>query len=337
VASIQLCSFLGVFRGRTLALAPARQSQLTLLLFGAVALLYLGAGIAAGNIFYARHPEMVPNSAPAAATPNATAPATAASAGPSTTGAPATNTSTAPATATTTASAPATESAETAQLHAPTAILVEKILFDCTPPIAAALLVLMLVRGRVVRGIAGLGLAPAGIGQGILYALLAAFIMAPWLQVTASLTEVLMQVLHSTPPPVHPMLEMAKSAIDPTLLAAILLSGIVVAPACEEILFRGLLQTALLTTFRMIPADEADGNADREFWFRLVSISITAAFFAIIHAPIEGWESFGPLFVLAVTLGYVYERTGNLWAPIALHALFNTLGFSMVFLSGGAR
>ena len=30
-----------------------------------------------------------------------------------------------------------------------------------------------------------------------------------------------------------------------------------------------------------------------------------------------------PLFVLAVGLGYVYERSGNLWMTVVAHALFN--------------
>ena len=31
-----------------------------------------------------------------------------------------------------------------------------------------------------------------------------------------------------------------------------------------------------------------------------------------------------PIFLLALCLGYAYERTGNLWTTITMHALFNT-------------
>jgi membrane protease YdiL (CAAX protease family) len=31
------------------------------------------------------------------------------------------------------------------------------------------------------------------------------------------------------------------------------------------------------------------------------------------------------IFVLSLCLGYAYERTGNLWVPITIHALFNTI------------
>jgi membrane protease YdiL (CAAX protease family) len=51
------------------------------------------------------------------------------------------------------------------------------------------------------------------------------------------------------------------------------------------------------------------------------SIILTSAFFAVVHplwtAPI--------IFCLSLVIGYVYERWGNLYAPIALHAAFNTL------------
>jgi membrane protease YdiL (CAAX protease family) len=51
-----------------------------------------------------------------------------------------------------------------------------------------------------------------------------------------------------------------------------------------------------------------------------LAILITSILFALVH-PL--WMA--PLiFILALCLGYLYERTGNLWACIALHAIFNT-------------
>ena len=32
-----------------------------------------------------------------------------------------------------------------------------------------------------------------------------------------------------------------------------------------------------------------------------------------------------PLFLLGLILVWIYERTGSIWAPIALHACFNTV------------
>ena len=37
------------------------------------------------------------------------------------------------------------------------------------------------------------------------------------------------------------------------------------------------------------------------------------------------------LFLLAIILGILYERTGNLLAPIAAHSLFNTLNLIALY------
>jgi len=39
-----------------------------------------------------------------------------------------------------------------------------------------------------------------------------------------------------------------------------------------------------------------------------------------------------PLFVLAILLTALYERTDNLLAPITAHALFNTFNFALLYL-----
>ena len=44
-------------------------------------------------------------------------------------------------------------------------------------------------------------------------------------------------------------------------------------------------------------------------------------------------ESLPPLMLLAMGLGYLYERTGNLWATITVHCLFNTMQIAY-FLAG---
>ena len=50
--------------------------------------------------------------------------------------------------------------------------------------------------------------------------------------------------------------------------------------------------------------------------------------FAGVHQP---W-TLPPIFVLSVCLGLAYERTGNLWVPVVMHAAFNGL-MTAFFLS----
>jgi hypothetical protein len=64
---------------------------------------------------------------------------------------------------------------------------------------------------------------------------------------------------------------------------------------------------------------------------RWAAVLVTAAVFAGVHrVP----AFFPPLFVLAVGLGYAYERTGNLWVSMTTHALFNSLQIVLFLMWG---
>jgi membrane protease YdiL (CAAX protease family) len=62
-------------------------------------------------------------------------------------------------------------------------------------------------------------------------------------------------------------------------------------------------------------------------------VAIAAACFALVHVE---WAFMPPLFVLALGLGYLYERTGNLWGNIVAHSVFNGLQIFLA-LSLGAK
>jgi len=88
--------------------------------------------------------------------------------------------------------------------------------------------------------------------------------------------------------------------------------AIFLAPAAEELIFRGILY----------PAIKFSGHP------RLALLG-TSFLFAAVHLSLT---SFVPLFLLAVVLVFLYEKTDNLAAPIAAHALFNTLNFVWFFM-----
>jgi membrane protease YdiL (CAAX protease family) len=87
------------------------------------------------------------------------------------------------------------------------------------------------------------------------------------------------------------------------------------APVAEEMLFRGILY----------PAVKQAGFPRLAFW----GVSLL---FAAIHANLM---TLVPLFLLAVFFTLLYDRTGNLLAPIAAHAVFNGYNFLMLYLMGG--
>jgi membrane protease YdiL (CAAX protease family) len=87
---------------------------------------------------------------------------------------------------------------------------------------------------------------------------------------------------------------------------------ILLAPLAEESLFRGILYTWI-----------------KNAGFPQLALWGTSVFFALVHMNIV---TFLPLFVLALLLVWLYERTGNLLASMATHGLFNGLNFAMLYL-----
>jgi len=89
-----------------------------------------------------------------------------------------------------------------------------------------------------------------------------------------------------------------------SLRVSILIMAVAVAPLVEELLFRGLLQSTIRSF------------VDRPW----VAITLTSTLFAMVHQNVEHWPA---LFVLGAGMGHAYERSGSLWQPILIHALFN--------------
>jgi len=88
------------------------------------------------------------------------------------------------------------------------------------------------------------------------------------------------------------------------------LFAVVLAPVAEEFIFRGML-------FPFV----------KQLGFPQLAWFGVSGLFALIHLDAA---IFIPLFFLALTLTWLYERTGNLLAPIAAHALFNAANLAML-------
>jgi len=97
---------------------------------------------------------------------------------------------------------------------------------------------------------------------------------------------------------------------DLTLRLLLALSAVIIAPICEELLFRGLIYGTL-----------------KRFGERIFAALASSLLFALIHGHVP---SILPLTILALGFCIAYERTGCLWVPIAMHAMFN--GFNLVMM-----
>jgi len=111
--------------------------------------------------------------------------------------------------------------------------------------------------------------------------------------------------------PEHPMLRLVVR-LSPAWQAVVAFSVVVLAPLTEEVFFRGLLQTSLRGPL---------GSPWR-------AIAAAAAVFAIFHPP----HHMPALFVLGAAMGWAYERTGRLIAPLTMHAAFNAIHLAEALL-----
>lgn len=101
-----------------------------------------------------------------------------------------------------------------------------------------------------------------------------------------------------------------------------ILSITVFAPLIEETLFRGFLQTYIR---RHLGPKQA--------------IVITSACFSLFHYSAgQGVGNISiilSLFILALFLGFLYEKRGSIAAPMILHASFNSISVINLYLFGG--
>ncbi len=153
-----------------------------------------------------------------------------------------------------------------------------------------------------IDGIKRVGLSPRRIPAGIVAGVLGIALVLPLIACVDALTQLALAHFGKSPPP-HQLLEILKTNPSGWLRAADVLAAGVVAPLAEEMFFRGLLQTL----FRYLLGRS---------W---PAVFLAAAAFAMMHP----WWTWPQIFLLGICLGYVYERTGNLWMPITMHAMFN--------------
>jgi len=104
-------------------------------------------------------------------------------------------------------------------------------------------------------------------------------------------------------------------------LLAMIFIAIVVAPLCEEIIFRGALFGYLRTR---LP--------------RALAFALPALIFAAAHVDKRSdAHLLAPLFVLALIHSKAYERTGRIGVVIISHALFNLTTIGAILLGIGAQ
>ncbi len=132
----------------------------------------------------------------------------------------------------------------------------------------------------------------------------------PFLSVVLLLSVWLLNIAGYSPPP-QPVFEafMGEERNSVLLFFAIFVS--IIGPVVEEVFFRGFMYSAIKKRLGVLGA-----------------AFLSAALFSLMHTNILG---FLPIMVLGLLLVYVYEKTGSLIGPAAVHILHNSIIVGFVF------
>ena len=99
----------------------------------------------------------------------------------------------------------------------------------------------------------------------------------------------------------------------PAGIAFTVLLLVVVAPFAEEVIYRGVLLSAL---------------SDR--WNGVAGLAVSTVVFSAVHLSLGG---FVPLLVAGALFGLLFIKSRSLWVAIAAHSAYNALGVVALFAS----
>ena len=173
------------------------------------------------------------------------------------------------------------------------------------------LAILTFAMGKRQRLWRALGLSVRRLSSSIAVGLRGYVAIFPWLFVLLALTLQAARLL-GLKPPAEPIQELIFQEDRAGVLALTVLLACLIGPLAEELFFRGVLYTAI-----------------RQRSSRLLATLVSGAAFALLHTNILGFLS---IMLLGCLLAYLYERTGSLLSPLAVHILHNTLLMSLALV-----
>ena len=128
---------------------------------------------------------------------------------------------------------------------------------------------------------------------------------------------------------------------------AAMLLGVLLAPLCEEIVFRGFLLPALATAYDWLSLERTPAGLER--WHastahttpaRIFAALLSSLAFALLHAPQDhyAWGIIGVLFCVGLALAYVRLKTHSVACSTLVHMTYNgTLFAVMLVVTHGFR
>ena len=176
-------------------------------------------------------------------------------------------------------------------------------------------LIIFLARRNFARGLKGFGIDTRTIGRDLGAALINLLTIWPLVLFVVIMTSFAGKLIYGPDFEIeqHQELQLLSDFSQMPVLVAVFITTVILGPVFEEMVFRGLFQT-LFRSFTAKP------------WGVIVLSSIL---FVIPHSNQQHWPG---LFVLSMAMGYSYEKSGSLFRPILIHALFNATSVIITFL-----
>ena len=176
----------------------------------------------------------------------------------------------------------------------------------CISAVLAVIFIIALVKFTFARGLKGFGLHTKSIFKDFAIGFITLLGTWPLLMLMFILITVAGYLIKGNDyqMPQHQELEFLTNNPQASVRLLIAFTTIIIVPFFEEILFRGIFQSTIR-------------NYLKRPW---ISIFLSSIIFATVHANMEHWPV---IFVLGISLGYSYEKTGRLYPAIFIHALFN--------------
>ncbi len=204
------------------------------------------------------------------------------------------------------------------------------------------------------------------LAPGLVLGLIAFIIVMPWILWLGQAVEWIIARFKLQVETKHVVFQMWDTA-SPAFKTLALITAILIAPIFEEFIFRGLIQTLLMRLFQSrqrlaahVPSSTPASTTPAPDFLGLgnvpsplaptilayqpksteplppqaghiwAAVILTSIPFAAMHLP----ATRPMIFLLSLALGYVYERTANLWAAIGLHIIFNGANTLLFLLLG---
>lgn len=188
------------------------------------------------------------------------------------------------------------------------------VLSATTTQILAVAACMMVARLAFTSGWRGFGLARRGGGSEWAWSLAGWFVALSLCHCVIWVTEIVVRhVFPEFEPPDHSVfVTLSAPEVTTGMRILAIAAAALFAPIGEELFFRGILQSV---------AKKLAPRRWGSLRHRWLAIAISAIAFGLMH---WGTPHFIPaLICLGVILGYLYEKRGSLFVPIAVHVLFN--------------